>query len=515
MATLELGGGGAAGSVVGDIVDNGALIINRSDDLTYGGVLSGTGSFTQAGTGTTTLSAANSYAGGTTISDGTLSVSSDANLGAASGGLTLNGGTLLTTAALASARAVTLGGLGGTIDNGGFSNTFSGVIGGTGGLTSTGAGSLTLGGTNTYTGATTVAAGTLFINGNQAAATGPVSVASGSTLGGIGTTGGIVTVADGGRLVGAQGQTLTMNGLVLNPDSLVDVSLATPGTTRLFNISGGGATNLTLDGVLNISGAFTPGVYRLMDYTGALTDNGLGFGTVPGGAIPGIDLFVQTSVPGQVNVINSTGLTLTYWDGDDGTRHDDGSVNGGDGDWDNTANRNWTQADGTINGRWTPNAVATFQGAPGIVTVRNTDGPVMFGGAAFPVANYTIVGDTLTTNTAVTPISVGAGVRAAIAVDIDGSGGLTKTGPGVLSLAGANTYGGGTIVTGGTLAVAADTNLGAAAGGLTLDGGTLLTTGDLASARAVTLGASGGTIDNGGPTSRSSAACSVGRERSS
>ena len=65
------------------------------------------------------LTAANTYTGGTTLSGGTLSIASDANLGAAAGGLTLNGGTLLTTADLTSARAVTLGAAGGTIDNGG------------------------------------------------------------------------------------------------------------------------------------------------------------------------------------------------------------------------------------------------------------------------------------------------------------------------------------------------------------------------------------------------------------
>ena len=50
--TLQLGNGGTTGSVAGNIVDNAALVFNRSDALTYGGVISGTGSLTQAGTGT-------------------------------------------------------------------------------------------------------------------------------------------------------------------------------------------------------------------------------------------------------------------------------------------------------------------------------------------------------------------------------------------------------------------------------------------------------------------------------
>ena len=45
---LQLGNGGTTGSVAGNIVDNGALVFNRSDALTYAGVISGTGSVTQA-----------------------------------------------------------------------------------------------------------------------------------------------------------------------------------------------------------------------------------------------------------------------------------------------------------------------------------------------------------------------------------------------------------------------------------------------------------------------------------
>ncbi len=47
----------------------------------------------KTGGGTLVLSGSNNYTGGTTIAAGTLSVSSDANLGAASGALTFDGGT--------------------------------------------------------------------------------------------------------------------------------------------------------------------------------------------------------------------------------------------------------------------------------------------------------------------------------------------------------------------------------------------------------------------------------------
>ena len=54
--TLQLGDGGTSGSVVGNIEDNASLVFNRSDAVTYGGIVSGSGSLAQSGTGVLTLS---------------------------------------------------------------------------------------------------------------------------------------------------------------------------------------------------------------------------------------------------------------------------------------------------------------------------------------------------------------------------------------------------------------------------------------------------------------------------
>ena len=82
------------GSITGNILDNAALIFNRSDAITYGGLISGTGGMTQLGTGTLILTANNTYTGGTTISDGTLQIGN----GGATGSVT---GDILDNAALA------------------------------------------------------------------------------------------------------------------------------------------------------------------------------------------------------------------------------------------------------------------------------------------------------------------------------------------------------------------------------------------------------------------------------
>ena len=57
--SLQLGDGGTSGSIVGNVTNNGTFAINRSDAFSYGGVISGSGAFQQNGTGTTTLTGAN------------------------------------------------------------------------------------------------------------------------------------------------------------------------------------------------------------------------------------------------------------------------------------------------------------------------------------------------------------------------------------------------------------------------------------------------------------------------
>jgi T5SS/PEP-CTERM-associated repeat protein/autotransporter-associated beta strand protein len=139
---------------------------------TWSGVLSGGGALAKAGAGTLTLSGLNTYSGGTTISQGTIAVNADTGLGAPTGPLTFNGGTLQfdSSFGLSPSRAITLNAAnngfagGGTFDtngNTGNTSTISQGIQGAGGLTKMGAGTLTLSGPNTYTGATTVALGTL------------------------------------------------------------------------------------------------------------------------------------------------------------------------------------------------------------------------------------------------------------------------------------------------------------------------------------------------------------------
>ena len=72
--TLQLGDGGTSGSVLGNIVNNGILAIDRSNNITLGGVISGTGALQQNGAGVTTLTGINTYTGLTSVNAGGLIV---------------------------------------------------------------------------------------------------------------------------------------------------------------------------------------------------------------------------------------------------------------------------------------------------------------------------------------------------------------------------------------------------------------------------------------------------------
>ena len=148
----------SAGTIQSGTLTATAFTVDNPADLVMDNslVLAGSGLLTKLNTGMLTLAGLNnSYSGGTTINQGTVSISADINLGAPAT-LTLNGGTLLMTAGtaanaaagtatLSAGRDITLGANGGTISIG-FTNptltlasetalVYNGVISGPGGLT--------------------------------------------------------------------------------------------------------------------------------------------------------------------------------------------------------------------------------------------------------------------------------------------------------------------------------------------------------------------------------------------
>ncbi len=458
--TLQLGNGGTTGSIVGNVTNNAALAFNRSDTLTYGGVISGSGVVNQIGTGTTVLTGDSTYTGDTTISAGTLQLGNGGTTGSLVGDVTDNG-------ALVFDRSTAV--------------TYGGAISGAGTVAQIGSGTTILGGnSNAFSGSTSVTNGALWVNGTLGNASSTMTVSNGGTLGGIGTVGGNVSISNGILAPGDAPGTLTINGnLSLTNASVLNYAFGQAGVVggplNDLTVVGG---NLTLAGTLNVAvspgGTFGPGLYRVISYGGTLTNNGLALGTQPAGST---DL-VQTSVAGQVNLINTAGLTLNFWDGGTAPRNN-GVVDGGNGVWQASAgNDNWTESSGAINAPYTNGTFAIFAGSPGTVTVDNSLGAVVSGGMQFATSGYLLQGQPISLAAGSNALRVGdgtapgAGYVATIASVLAGTGGIDKTDLGTLVLTGTNSYTGGTTISAGTLQLGNGGTTGSVVGNVT-DNGTL------------------------------------------
>ena len=365
-------------------------------------------------------------------------------------------------------------------------------------------GAFTLGADSTgFTQGISVNAGILTLNG---AAGGGVDVADGATLTGMGSANGSISVADGGVLSPGDGGvgTLTTGDLQLVGGSILNFDLGAPdnlATSDRLQVNG----NLTLDGTLNITNAgdFGFGVYRLIDYTGTLFDNGLDVGTVPTGFTSNQG-FVQTSVGNQVNLLVSVDggdggggdeVVIQFWDGA-GTAGD-GIIAGGTGVW-NNALTNWTGMTGAANTAW-QGGFAVFSGTAGTVTVNDQ---IAIDGIQFITNGYVVANGTgaLVIDSSATNLRVDPGATATIAESITGDGGIEKNDTGTLVLSGTNTYAGSTKVAFGTLrtlggAAITDTSDVSVDEGAILDIAASETVGSIGGAGSVTL--SGGTLTAG------------------
>ncbi|MBC7783823.1 MAG: autotransporter-associated beta strand repeat-containing protein [Burkholderiales bacterium] len=195
-ATIKIGalsGDGVFQSSFNDSGPNTLEVGNLNTSTAFSGVISGgnAGSnlnLVKTGTGTLTLSNENLYTGTTTINGGAISIQADNNIGAAGSSMTINGGTLRTTAGIVNSHPVTIGAAGATINvttTGQFFFPTTNQLTGSGPLAITGAGTLAanfsnvrLGQTNTYSGAVTIKNGGILEYGK----TGAVDSASTFTL---------------------------------------------------------------------------------------------------------------------------------------------------------------------------------------------------------------------------------------------------------------------------------------------------------------------------------------------
>jgi hypothetical protein len=143
----------------------------------------------------------------------------------------------------------------------------------------------------------TVGAGsTLTVAGSVS---GDIAVSGSGVLAGAGSVKGNVSVANGGIIApGNPAGTLSVGNLVLDNASVLNYGLGS--SSGLIQVNG----NLTLDGAVNVTAlsGFGANSYRLLDYTGSLTNNVLTISSLPTGYAATVD----TAATGQVNLTVST-----------------------------------------------------------------------------------------------------------------------------------------------------------------------------------------------------------------
>jgi autotransporter-associated beta strand protein len=270
--TLQLGNGisGSDGiiSSTSSITDNGALVYDRTGTYTDNLAISGTGSVIYNGVGTETVSASNTYTGGTTISGGTVLLNGAGAIPSTGTFAITGGNTLLGNAsAIPSAQTVRLSG--GTLNLNGKNLTIAALSdGGSSGGTLTNSASavtLTVAGTGstTYSGAITGAV-SLFVSG---AGTLELSGANNSYTGAnsLGVSAGAATVI--AAATGALGTG------TINFDSIGN------GSHAILQLTGG----ITLSNNINLYARTTPVNPAIENLSGTNTLSGAFSNSVGGG----------------------------------------------------------------------------------------------------------------------------------------------------------------------------------------------------------------------------------------
>ncbi|ENF1486558.1 autotransporter-associated beta strand repeat-containing protein [Salmonella enterica] len=362
--TLQIGNSGTLGAFNGDIVDNGTLTFNRSDAAAYGSVISGSGNVVKQGGGELTLSNNNSYSGGTTIAEGTLTATAGGALGS------------------------------GNIDN------------------------------------------RAYLKLDAASASDPFIVAD-------------LTTHSGATVEIGAGSTLQANTLTQQDDSTLTADLTTTNGPAIS------AKNVNLDGTLNVASPASQEPIRSTDDLISLalieSDNAISGDfddiTINGNAM-NPDAFI--TVVGQKNV-NDTHYdlveTLTWYaDRDNAAIDAHGTFNLADADDSFTVNTVLEDVD--ANSGWDGQSLTKTGAGTLILNAENTyTGGTTISDGTLIANNVEALGTGNVTDNATLELNTGGDFDNAIS----GSGQVVKSGDETLTLSGANSYTGGTIISGGTL----------------------------------------------------------------
>ncbi|EED8112442.1 AIDA autotransporter-like protein ShdA, partial [Salmonella enterica subsp. enterica serovar Kentucky] len=456
--TLISGGTLVASNVealgTGDVTNDAVLELNTGG--TFDNAISGSGQVVKSGDKMLTLSGANSYSGGTLISDGTLVASNVEALG--SGDVTNDAVLELNT--------------GGTFDN---------VISGSGKVEKSGDDALTLSGSNTYTGGTLISGGTLVASNVEALGTGDVTDNATLAL----NAGGDFTnnIGGTGRVEKSGDQTLTLSGsntytggTLISSGTLVATSVDALGTGNVTNnatlalntggdfinnIGGTGRVEKSGDDALTLSGSntYTGGTLISGGTLVANDVNALGTGDVTDNAAlmlnTGGDFINNIGGTGRVEKSGDDTLTLSG-----SNTYTGGTLISGGTLVANDVNALGT-GDVTDNATLALNAVGDFNNAIGgsgkveksgddTLTLSGSNtytGGTLINGGTLVASNVEALGTGDVTDDATLELNTGGKFDNAIS----GSGNVVKSGADTLTLSGSNTYTGGTTINDGTL----------------------------------------------------------------
>ncbi|EIF6180942.1 autotransporter-associated beta strand repeat-containing protein [Salmonella enterica subsp. enterica serovar Ouakam] len=438
----------------GDVTDDATLELNTGG--TFDNAISGSGQVVKSGDDALTLSGANTYTGGTTINDGTLVACNVEALG--TGDVTDNATLELNT--------------GGTFDN---------VISGSGQMVKSGDDTLTLSGSNTYTGGTTISGGTLVATSVDALGSGDVTNDAVLEL----NTGGDFdnAISGSGQVVKSGDETLTLSGansytggttisggtlVASNVEALGSSDVTDNATLELNtggdftnNISGSGQVVKSGDDVLTLSGANSYSGGTLISDGTLVASNveALGTGDITDNAVLELNTGgdFDNVISGSGQVVKSGDKTLTLSGANSytgGTTINDGTLVAsnvdalGSGDVTNDAVLELnTGGDFTNNISGSGQVVKSGDETLTLSGTNSyTDGTLISGGTLV-ATNLEALGTGDVTNNATLELNTGGDFTN----NISGSGQVVKSGDETLTLSGANSYTGGTTISGGTL----------------------------------------------------------------
>ena len=446
--TLQFGNGtpGHDTLLAGNILNDGALVIDLNGSQTYGGTISGAGTLTKEGPNflaTGGISAAGlSVLGGTCQVNGAAAINGPATI--AAGAALVMGSSSMSVGPLSGSGALDLAGT--FSENATSSSEFDGPIGGYGLFSKSGTGTLIL--TNsggTFSGTVRIGAGTLQLSSPLALqdATLDMEAADGGTLntstaalssltlGGL--TGARNLSAPAGPLtVGGNGSSTTYSGNLSGAASLTKAGTGSLFLTGVDSFATATVSAGVLDAATTASlpGYGTAGAVSVASGAGLTVQAGIGTGGWTSSQIGSL-LSSGSWASGSILGVDTTSLSLTY----------SGNITGG------TLGLSKLGANAlTLTGSVSSGPLSVSAGTVNILTAAPSIGGLAGAGSVVLGNTTGPVNTALTVNSNANSTFSGVITQAPAAV-----ASLVKTGSGSLTLSTANTYSGGTTVQQGAI----------------------------------------------------------------